>query len=219
MAQWGRTRHPRNTVARAPHPSKQATNGRPAGGAAARGGMDAGQSALAAWIEAAERHHRASGAAGQGRPAKRAEGGGPGMAFGGKGRGEDHEVRAQAPGAGQAGASVGGDREEGTPRAAAGKKKGKKVFGGAPVRQVQAGAEGDRRAALAGNQQAEAAGAGQGGQGAQQARRGVAQEDGAAGWQAAGGGAGVGQAARVAQKPERWDGAGSPAVSGGAVLP
>jgi len=120
--------------------------------------------------------------------------------------GEDHQVRAQAAGAGKARQPMGSDREQGRAGAAAGKKKGKKPLRRAAVRQVQAGPQPEGRAALAGEKKVQAALAREGGERGQQDGSEVPGQHRAARRQAPRGRVRVGQAARVAEQPEERDG-------------
>ena len=165
--------------------------------------------------DAAEGDDRPPRAPGQRGPAERAQRGGTGMACGGEDRGEDNEVRPQTAGAGDAPAPMGGDGEQRRARAATGEKEGEQALGGAAVRQVQPGAEAEGGASLPGEDESQAALAGQQGEGLEERGGEVAREDGAARRQAPCRGAGVGQAAGIAEQPER----GQAAVPGGSVLP
>ena len=137
------------------------------------------------------------------------------MACGGEDRREDNKVRPQAAGAGDAPAPMGGDGEQRRARAAPGEEEGEQALGGAAVRQVQAGAEAKGVASLPGEDESQAAAAGERGEGLEERGGEVAREDRAARRQAPRRGAGVGQAAGIAEQPE----GGQAAVPGGPVLP
>jgi hypothetical protein len=114
---------------------------------------------------------------------------------------------------------MGGDGEQGSAPAPPREQHGQEVFRRPPVRQVKPSPERQRGTAPPGQEKHQASAARQDGQGPEHRRGHIARQHGAARRQAAGGGAGVRQAARIAQQPQPRHGARASRVPTHPVLP